>query len=119
MLLLRSCSGWSVVFTGELACKLQTIPKLMATNSNSVGSLTCIILLLLGSVQYHPYIVNLSVDSSAYGQEQSVEVEDGRLSIELGQEQAIDDEGSEDRSLIDDDDEISIPTPSPIQDTVS
>jgi hypothetical protein len=103
----------------RLASKLQTIPKQIARKRNyyySVGSLTCIILLLLGSVQYYyPYMANLSFDNSAYGQEQSIEVEDGRVSIEDGQEQSIevedgrvsiedgqeqsiDDERSEDRS---------------------
>jgi hypothetical protein len=54
-----------------------------------MGSLTCIILLLLGSVQYYPYMANLSFDNSAYGQQESIEVEDGRVSIEDRQQETI------------------------------
>ena len=92
----------------RLASKLQTIPKQIARKRNyySIGSLTCIILLLLGSVQYYPYMANLSFDNSAYGQEQSIEVEDGRVSIEDGQEQSI--EVEDGRVSIEDGQEQSI-----------
>jgi hypothetical protein len=40
-----------------------------------MGSLFCIILLLVGSVQYYPYAANLSSGNSAYGQEQSIDDE--------------------------------------------
>jgi hypothetical protein len=71
-----------------------------------MGSLTCTILLLLGSVQYNPYMANLSFDNSAYGQEQSIEVENGRVSIEDGQEQSIEVENG--RVSIEDGQEQSI-----------
>ena len=85
-----------------------TIPTQIARNYDyySVGSLACIILLLLGSVPYYFYMANLSFDNRAYGQEQSVEVEEGQVNIELGQEQSVDDERREDSSS----DDIVTPT---------
>ena len=86
----------------RLARKLQTIPKQIASKCNyySVGALTCIILLLSGSVQYYsyPYMANLSFDNSAYGQEQSVELDNSRVNIEGSEEQTVDDERSQDNS---------------------
>src|SRR5215210_6347138 len=107
MLLLRSGLDWPVVFARELACKLLMIPTQIASDCNyyCVGCLACIILLLSGSCQYYSYMANLSSDNRAYGQEQSVEVDDGRVNIQLDQEQSVDDEGSEVSSHVD--------TPSP------
>src|SRR5215213_2176955 len=107
MLLLRSGLDWPVNFARELACKLLMIPTQITRDSNyySVGCLACIILLLSGSSQYYSYMANLSSDNSAYGQEQGLEVDDGRVNLQLGQEQSVDDEGSEVSSHVD--------TPSP------
>ena len=107
MLLLRSGLDWPVVFARELACKLLMIPTQITSDCNyySVGCLACIILLLSGSSQYYSFIANLSFDNSAYGQEQGLEVHDGRVNLQRGQEQSVDDEGSEDSSHVD--------TPSP------
>jgi hypothetical protein len=107
MLLLRSGSDWPVVFARELACKLLMIPTQITSDCNyySVGCLACIILLLSGSSQYYYYMANLSSDKSAYGQEEGLEVDDGRVNLQRGQEQSVDDEGSEDSSHVD--------TPSP------
>jgi hypothetical protein len=107
MLLLRSGLDWPVVFARELACKLLMISTQITRDSNyySVGCLACIILLLSGSSQYYSYMANLSSDNSAYGQEKGLEVDDGRVNLQLGQEQSVDDEGSEVSSHVD--------TPSP------
>ncbi|MDQ5831375.1 MAG: hypothetical protein M3269_03825, partial [Thermoproteota archaeon] len=43
-------------------------------------------------------MANLSFDNSAYGQEQSVEVDDNRVNIEGSEEQTVDDERSQDNS---------------------
>src|SRR5215213_5305163 len=103
MLLLRSGLDWPVNFARELACKLLMIPTQITRDSNyySVGCLACIILLLSGSSQYYSYMANLSSDNSAYGQEQGLEVDDGRVNLQLGQEQSVDDEGSEVSSHVD------------------
>src|SRR3712207_2579331 len=98
MLLLLSGLDSSVVLARELACKLLTIAKQMTINYYSMGSLTCIILLLSGSVQYYSYMANLSFDNSAYGQEQTIVVEDGRVNIQRGQEQIVIHEWLEDSS---------------------
>ena len=55
--------------------------------------------MFLSSVQYYyhfPYTANLSFDNSAYAQQESIEVEDGRVSIEGRQQESIGDETGED-----------------------
>ena len=57
---------------------------------SSAGSLACIITLLLGPIQYYyPYNNNLSFYSEAYGQQQTVEVDDGQINIADGQQQTV------------------------------
>src|SRR5829696_5576122 len=76
MLLLLSGLDEQVFLARELACKLLIIPTQIANNCNyySVRSLACIILLLSGFIQYYySYMPNLSFDSIAYGQEQTVD----------------------------------------------
>src|SRR5215211_4072038 len=107
MLLLLSGLDEQVFLARELACKLLIIPTQIANNCNyySVRSLACIILLLSGFIQYYySYMPNLSFDNIAYGQEQTVEIDNGRVSIGDGQEQTVDGKRSEDSS---NDDETS------------
>ena len=107
MLLLLSGLDEQVFLARELACKLLIIPTQIANNCNyySVRSLACIILLLSGFIQYYySYMPNLSFDNRAYGQEQTVEIDNGRVSIGDGQEQTVDGKRSEDSS---NDDETS------------
>jgi hypothetical protein len=106
-----------VVLARELACKVLIIPTQIANNCNgfSVRSLACIILLLSGFIQHYSYMTNLSFDNRAYGQEQTVEVDDGRVNIVNGQEQTADDEASQDSR---NDDETSTSTP-PTEDAIS
>src|SRR5829696_9995271 len=107
MLLLLSGLDEQVFLARELACKLLIIPTQIANNCNyyTVRSLACIILLLSGFIQYYySYMLNLSFDNRAYGQEQTVEIENGRVSIGDGQEQTVDGKRSEDSS---NDDETS------------
>src|SRR5215212_5381097 len=92
MLLLLSGLDEQVFLARELACKLLIIPTQIANNCNyySVRSLACIILLLSGFIQYYySYMPNLSFDNRAYGQEQTVEIDNGRVSIGDGQEQTV------------------------------
>src|SRR5688572_10613991 len=67
------------------------IPAQRINNFNyySVGSLACIVLLLSGFIQYYFSMTNLSFANRAYGQEQTVEVEDGRVNLAHGQEQTV------------------------------
>src|SRR5215210_3735713 len=92
MLLLLSGLDEQVFLARELACKLLIIPTQIANNCNyySVRSLACIILLLSGFIQYYySYMPNLSFDNRAYDQEQTVEIDNGRVSIGDGQEQTV------------------------------
>ncbi|MDQ3998718.1 MAG: hypothetical protein M3208_00695, partial [Thermoproteota archaeon] len=51
----------------------------------------------MGSFQYYyPHMATLSSDNSAYAQQESIEVEDGRVSIEGRQQQSVDDDRGED-----------------------
>ncbi|HEV3433610.1 MAG TPA: hypothetical protein VG098_06435, partial [Nitrososphaera sp.] len=78
--------------------------------------------MLLGPIQYYyyPYNNNLSFYSEAYGQQQTVEVDDGQINIADGQQQTVevDDGGdvpSEDADLDDDMPPPSPPPPPPPQ----
>jgi hypothetical protein len=78
------------------------IPTQRTSNCNyyysSIGSLACIVLLLSGFIQYYFYMTGLSFANKAYGQEQNIQVEDGRVNLAYGQEQNIQVGRSEDSS---------------------
>ena len=71
--------------------------------------MACIVLLLSGFIQSYSYMVNLSFDSRAFGQEPTVEVGDGQVKIGRGQEPTVEDERPEESN---DGDGASTPTTS-------
>jgi hypothetical protein len=81
-----------VVLTRSWVYKALMLFTLRTNRSHftSAGSLACIITLLLGPIQYYyPYNNNLSFYSEAYGQRQTVEVDDGQINIADGQRQTV------------------------------
>lgn len=101
----------SWVYKALMLFTLRTI----RSHFTSAGSLACIITLLLGPIQYYyPYNNNLSFYSEAYGQQQTVEVDDGQINIADSQQQTNEDDRgdvpSEDANLDED-----IPPPPQVQ----